>query len=281
MPDFSSTHNTTARLGRVVVEPDHVDDLVHELRIGGQLEEVLHVRLELETPPDPPDRRRRQPGARGHRGPGPVRGVRRGLLQRGDHHVLDLVEQDRRADGRGAARRPARRAGGRRTGPASGSPSPASPATGPPPRCSTSPSAQASTIFDRSANACAVIRPPRPPGQLLPLGVGQHQLRPSAAPTAGRRPARHTAPGRTASARRPPSSWSHPTRRRAARTPRPGSAHASTIFARTANRADRPRPPTAAAAPARRRSTRTRPQHAHHGTSQNHSNIDREFRARH
>jgi len=69
IPDFSSTHNTTAASGGVVAEPDHVDDLVHELRVGGELEEVLHMRLELELPPDPPDRRWRQPTAGGHRGP--------------------------------------------------------------------------------------------------------------------------------------------------------------------------------------------------------------------
>jgi hypothetical protein len=156
MPDFSSTHAQHHRgLGRVVVEPDDIDDLVHELRIGGQLEEVLHVRLELEAPPNPPDRRLAQPGAGCHRGPGPARGVRRGLLQRGDHNVLDLVEQDRgRTAGAGLIDQSLEPVGDE----------PAPPAVTVPGvtrnRAATSaldrPSAQASTIFDRSANAWAV-----------------------------------------------------------------------------------------------------------------------------
>ena len=60
-------------LGRVVVEADDVDDLLDELRVGGQLEGVLQVRLEVELLPDPPDGRFRQPAALGHRRPGPVR----------------------------------------------------------------------------------------------------------------------------------------------------------------------------------------------------------------
>ena len=47
----------------------NVDDLGDELRIGGQLEGVLQVRLEVEFAPDPPDGRLAQPGAPGHRGP--------------------------------------------------------------------------------------------------------------------------------------------------------------------------------------------------------------------
>ena len=45
-------------LRRVVVEADDVDDLLHEQRVGGQLEPVLEMGFEVELPPDPPDRRR-------------------------------------------------------------------------------------------------------------------------------------------------------------------------------------------------------------------------------
>ena len=44
-------------LRRVVVQPDDIDDLLHEERVGGQLEGVLQVRLEVELLPDPPDGR--------------------------------------------------------------------------------------------------------------------------------------------------------------------------------------------------------------------------------
>jgi hypothetical protein len=48
-------------LGRVVIQPDDIDDLLDNQRIGGQLEGVGQVRLEAEVPPDPPDRRLAQP----------------------------------------------------------------------------------------------------------------------------------------------------------------------------------------------------------------------------
>jgi hypothetical protein len=48
-------------LGRVVIQPDDIDDLLDKQRIGGQLEGVGQVRLEAEVPPDPPDRRLAQP----------------------------------------------------------------------------------------------------------------------------------------------------------------------------------------------------------------------------
>jgi hypothetical protein len=48
-------------LGRVVIQPDDIDDLLDKQRIGRQLEGVGQVRLEAEVPPDPPDRRLAQP----------------------------------------------------------------------------------------------------------------------------------------------------------------------------------------------------------------------------
>ncbi len=87
-------------LGRVEVEPHDVVDLLHEQRVVGELEPVLSVGLEVEGPPDPPDRRAREPAALGHLRPRPVRGVARCRLQRGHHHVLDLLGADRRRPAR-------------------------------------------------------------------------------------------------------------------------------------------------------------------------------------
>ncbi len=56
-------------LRRVVVEADDVDDLLHEQRVGAQLEPVDEVRLEAELAPDPADRGLRKAAAAGHRGP--------------------------------------------------------------------------------------------------------------------------------------------------------------------------------------------------------------------
>ncbi len=50
--------------------------------------------------PDPPDGGLRQAAALCHRGPRPVRGVSRFLLQRRDEHVVHLVQQDRRRPSR-------------------------------------------------------------------------------------------------------------------------------------------------------------------------------------
>ena len=61
---------------RVVVEADDVDDLLHEQRVGAHLEPVDQVRLEAGLAPDPPDRGLRQAAAAGHRGPRPVRRAR-------------------------------------------------------------------------------------------------------------------------------------------------------------------------------------------------------------
>jgi hypothetical protein len=81
-------------LGRVQVQPDQVADLVDELRIGAQLEGVGQVWLEPERLPDPPDRGPAQPRPVGHRRPRPMGGIRRGLLQRGHDHGLNLLVGD-------------------------------------------------------------------------------------------------------------------------------------------------------------------------------------------
>ena len=52
---------SASRRTRVQVEPDDVDDLVDELRVGGQLEGVLQVGLETEVLPNPADGRFHSP----------------------------------------------------------------------------------------------------------------------------------------------------------------------------------------------------------------------------
>ena len=227
------------RLRRVVVEPDHIDDLVHELRVGGELEEVLHVRLELELPPDPPDRRRAT--ARCAR---PSRPVTSAWRWAGSAPAW-----------RSRRPRPGR-AGSTADGPGRGS------STSPSSRCATNrprqrvtvpgvtrnraatsafdhPSAQASTIFDRSANACAVfarrdhrVSCSRSASVNTSSAFGRPGRRPSTSP-AHRAWANRLRQAPTVIVVTPSSP-----RRRSYTTP--GSAHASTIFARTANRADPP-----------------------------------------
>ena len=159
----------------VVIEPDHVDDLVHELRVGGELEEVLHMRLELEFLPDPPDRGLAQPAAGGHRGPRPVRGVGRALLQRRDHDVLDLIQQDRgRATRSRLIHQPVQAAGDEPPAPAGHRPR-----RHPQPRGHLAvgqPVRTGQHDLRPQRQRLGGLRAPRPPGQLLALGVGQHQL---------------------------------------------------------------------------------------------------------
>lgn len=64
-------------LGWIMVQANDIDDLVNELRIGGQLETIGQMWLQLELAPDPPDRRFREPGLLGHRRSRPVRRVAR------------------------------------------------------------------------------------------------------------------------------------------------------------------------------------------------------------
>ena len=140
------------RLRRVQVQTDHVVDLLHEQRIGGQLERLAAVWLYPERPPDPPDRRLRQPRPRGHLAPGPVRRVLRNGLQRRDQHLLDLtavIVAGR--PGRGSSESPSNRSSQnrRRHFPTVAADTPQSRATS----LFAWPSAHASTIRERNANA--------------------------------------------------------------------------------------------------------------------------------
>jgi len=138
-------------LRRVVVEPDGVDDLGGELWVVRELEPVLEVRLEIELPPDPPDRRGREAGAFGHRGSRPVRRMcGLGLEGRRDD-LLDLLEQvEGGRPTRGSSTSPAVRASANRCRhlPTVARVTMRSAAT----RAFDAPSAHASTIAARSAS---------------------------------------------------------------------------------------------------------------------------------
>ena len=88
---FSSTQNTEHQraVGRRQIEPDDVADLVHEVRITGELEGLAAMRLQAERTPDAPDRRVRQSGLLRHRAQRPVGGVGRGGAQRPLDHLGD------------------------------------------------------------------------------------------------------------------------------------------------------------------------------------------------
>jgi hypothetical protein len=88
------------RLGRVQVEPDDVVELVDEQRVGGELEVVDQVRLDLELAPDLTDRGLRQSRPLSHLRSRPVGCVGRRCLQRRDDHFLDLIDTDRRGPAR-------------------------------------------------------------------------------------------------------------------------------------------------------------------------------------
>ena len=166
-----------------MIETDDVDDLGHELWVGRQLETVLDVGFEVEPLPDPTDRGRAQAAALGHRGPRPVGGVGRHLLQRRHDNVFDLIEQDRRRPARARLVRQAVQAGGDKPRP--------------PPvhRGHTHPQVRRDLLVrlplgtgqhDPGPHRQVLrrLRPPRPPVQLGPLRVGQDKLclRPTGAP---------------------------------------------------------------------------------------------------
>jgi hypothetical protein len=82
-------------LGWVQVQPDDVSDLGDELRVLGELPDILAVRLKAERAPDAVHRRLRQADLGGHRPCRPMRRVARGALQRLGDDLLDLSVSDR------------------------------------------------------------------------------------------------------------------------------------------------------------------------------------------
>ena len=49
------------------IEPDNVADLIHEVRVAGELERLRAMQLQAEGAPDAPDRRVRKAAFPGHR----------------------------------------------------------------------------------------------------------------------------------------------------------------------------------------------------------------------
>jgi hypothetical protein len=133
------------------------------------------MRLEVELAPDPADRGLGQAGPPGHRGPGPVRGILRHLLQRRGDDLFHLVQQDRRRPARpGLVAQPVQPAGQEPV---------------PPPRHRRLPHPQlrrdhlivpalraGQHDLGPQRQRLRGLRPPRPPHQLVPLRIRQHQL---------------------------------------------------------------------------------------------------------
>ena len=80
---------------RVHVEPDHITDLLDELRVFGQLERVDQPWLQPERLPDPTHRRRRHPDPLGEITRRPMRRVGRLVFQGPDDHTLNIIVGDR------------------------------------------------------------------------------------------------------------------------------------------------------------------------------------------
>jgi transposase len=81
-------------LRRVQIEADHVDHLLDQLRVVGELRRADLVGLELVLAPDPVHRGRRDPGRLRKPANAPVRGAVRRRLKRLGQHPLDLIVID-------------------------------------------------------------------------------------------------------------------------------------------------------------------------------------------
>ena len=80
---------------RIQVEPDDIANLVHESRIGRELERARDVRLEPKRPPDTANHGVTHAGLRGHRARTPVRLALGEGFQRLDDHGFDGFVRDR------------------------------------------------------------------------------------------------------------------------------------------------------------------------------------------
>jgi hypothetical protein len=89
-------------LGWGHIQPDDVAHLGDELRIGGQLERLLPMRLQPESAPDPLHRADREATVARHAARTPVRGIIRLALQRAGDHRFDafIVDRARRTGAR-------------------------------------------------------------------------------------------------------------------------------------------------------------------------------------
>ena len=81
-------------LGRIQVQAHDVPHLLHELRVGGQLESLAAMRLQPESLPDALNGHVTESAGFGHRTRRPVRGVAGCRLQRAHDHGIDFVVFD-------------------------------------------------------------------------------------------------------------------------------------------------------------------------------------------
>ena len=84
-------------LRRVHVQPHHVAELLHELRIGRELEGAREVGLQPVRVPHPPHLAVVHPGRLRHQARAPVRPPRRLLLQRPAHDLSLHLRRDARS----------------------------------------------------------------------------------------------------------------------------------------------------------------------------------------
>ena len=94
LPFFVDTEHQRA-VRRRQIEAYDVADLVHEVRIAGQLERLRAVRLQAEGAPDAPDRRVRKAAFLGHRAQRPMGGVRRRRAERPLDNLGHLIVRER------------------------------------------------------------------------------------------------------------------------------------------------------------------------------------------
>ena len=87
-------------VGRIEVEADDILDLGDEVRIARELEGFRQMRLEPVRGPDLVHRRRCDASPRRHRAFAPVGGIRRLLVERQVHDLLDFPRRQRLAPGR-------------------------------------------------------------------------------------------------------------------------------------------------------------------------------------
>ena len=144
-------------LGRIQVKPDHVSYLLDEQRVVRELEGLRAVRLEAKGSPDARDSHRTQPRPFRHLSGAPVCGSLRLALQRqGDHLLHLLVRNLARRTGSGSSNNPSipRAMNRDRHFPTVRGDTLSLAAT----TLLSRPRAQLSTIADRTARPCAVLR---------------------------------------------------------------------------------------------------------------------------
>ena len=153
---FVDTQHDRA-LGRMQIQPDDVTDFLHKQRVLRQLEGLGPMRLQTERPPDAAHRRRAEAAGLSHRPGAPMRRRRRQRFQRLHYHPLNVAIPDAPRCARARRVQQPVGAGLHEAAPPFAD-SLARRTAGRAPRArSLPPSAHASTIRARDANACDVL----------------------------------------------------------------------------------------------------------------------------